>query len=655
MNTPTHVINKLFGFSLGTLLLALSHQAIAQDASFQGLNDLPGGSFFSYALGVSDGGNVVTGVGNSPSGEEAFRWTKEGGMVGLGNTLVGGFMVQAKRVSRDGLVTGGYGNGASGIRAVRWEPNVGTFLIGIPGGGQSDVRGVSADGSALAGYIYSPNGVEAFRWTSAGGMQTLGDLPGGSFKSDATAVSDGGLVVVGSSSDSAAGEVPFRWENGVMEPLAGFPSGHRGAALAVTPDGSVIVGFDSLPGVGSVAFRWTKSGGYVPLVGGTLSQAHGISGDGSVVVGSNTNGAFIWDATHGMRDLQSLLATEYGLSTELNGWSLITAEAISSDGTAIAGYGQNRSGQIEAWMATLPHVANMPPTAVAGFDQNLRVGTTVNLDGRASFDDNTASATLLYSWSFASRPAGSTATLSNATTATPSFVADVAGSYDVQLVVRDQEGLSNAPDHVIISSANLPPTAVATVDFSIVIIGTTAHLSGSASTDPEMNPLTYSWTITAKPSGSTATLVNATTATPSLTPDLEGVYKVTLVVSDFIGPGTPATIQLTATTAVGFAEFQIATASRLISGLVKSQFANPGNQNGILEFLTQALQRLQDGKTAEAIVWLQRSIERSDGCVLRGSPDPLGHVPPAPDWITDCAAQTQVYVLLKNALDALTP
>lgn len=652
MNTPTHVISKLFGFSLGTLLLALSHQAIAQDASFQGLGDLPGGSFFSYALGVSDGGNVVTGVGNSPSGEEAFRWTKEGGMVGLGNSLVGGFMVQAKRVSRDGSVTGGYGNSASGIRSVRWESGVGTFLTGIPGGGQSDVRGVSADGSALTGYIYSLNGVEAFRWTSARGMQTLGDLPGGSFKSDATAVSNGGLVVVGSS-DSAEGEVPFRWKNGVMEALAGFPSGHRGAALAVTPDGSAIVGFDYLPGVATVAFRWTESVGYVTLVGGTQSQAHGISGDGSVVVGSNEDGVFIWDATHGMRDLQSLLATEYGLSTKLNGWRLIAAEAISSDGTAIAGYGQNPSGQIEAWMATLPHVANMPPTAVAGLDQNIRAGTTVSLDGRASFDDNTASATLLYSWSFASHPAGSTATLINATIATPSFVADVAGSYDVQLVVRDQAGLSSAPDHVIISSANLPPTAVATVDFSIVIIGTTAHLSGSASTDPEMNPLTYSWTITAKPSGSTATLVNATMATPSLTPDLEGVYKVTLVVSDFIGSGTPATIQLTATTAVGFAEFQIANASRLISGLATSQITTQGNKTAILNFLSQALLALQQGDTTGAIDKLQKSIERSDGCVLRGNPDPSGSA--GRDWITDCAAQAQVYSLLKNALDALTP
>ena len=71
------------------LALAIS-SLLSHAASFRGLGDLPGGTFLSYAAGVSDGGSVVTGVGTSSSGEEAFRWTPAAGMVGLGNTVAGG-------------------------------------------------------------------------------------------------------------------------------------------------------------------------------------------------------------------------------------------------------------------------------------------------------------------------------------------------------------------------------------------------------------------------------------------------------------------------------------------------------------------------------------------------------------------------------------
>ena len=44
-------------------------------AGMVGLGDLPGGDFSSIAQDVSDDGSVVVGIGNSASGEEAFRWT----------------------------------------------------------------------------------------------------------------------------------------------------------------------------------------------------------------------------------------------------------------------------------------------------------------------------------------------------------------------------------------------------------------------------------------------------------------------------------------------------------------------------------------------------------------------------------------------------
>ena len=50
-----------------------------------GLGDLPGGTFISPAHGVSSDGSVVVGFSNSALGQEAFRWTSGGGMVGLGD------------------------------------------------------------------------------------------------------------------------------------------------------------------------------------------------------------------------------------------------------------------------------------------------------------------------------------------------------------------------------------------------------------------------------------------------------------------------------------------------------------------------------------------------------------------------------------------
>ena len=57
----------------------------------------------------------------------------------------------------------------------------------------------------------------------------------------------------------------------------------------VSDDGSVIVGFSD-SGAGNQAFRWT-SGGMVGLGG---SMARGVSGAGSVVVGSSGNEAYTW-------------------------------------------------------------------------------------------------------------------------------------------------------------------------------------------------------------------------------------------------------------------------------------------------------------------------------------------------------------------------
>ena len=93
---------------------------------------------------------------------------------------------------------------------------------------------------------------------------------------------------------------------------------------------------------------------------------------------------------------------------------------------------------------------NTPPVAVAGVNQGVAVGVMVFLDGSASWDaDNDP---LTYSWALTSRPASSTATLQGAVTRTPSFLADMPGTYVAQLIVND--GFTNSnPSTVTITAS----------------------------------------------------------------------------------------------------------------------------------------------------------------------------------------------------------
>mgnify|MGYP001316459132 CR=1 FL=1 len=180
---------------------------------------------------------------------------------------------------------------------------------------------------------------------------------------------------------------------------------------------------------------------------------------------------------------------------------------------------------------TITAAQNPQPTAIAGPNQDVATGSTVTLDGSGSFDAN--GDTLTYSWAFTSRPDNSTATLSDASTADPTFFADLDGSYVLNLIVND--GLADSdPDKVTITATtpNSPPIADAGADQS-VSTNTTVTLNGSGSSDPDdADSLTYNWTFSSKPIGSTATLSDASAANPTFFADLDGSYVLSLVVND---------------------------------------------------------------------------------------------------------------------------
>ena len=93
---------------------------------------------------------------------------------------------------------------------------------------------------------------------------------------------------------------------------------------------------------------------------------------------------------------------------------------------------------------------NIAPFANAGSNQSITAGSVVVLDGSASADINGDA--LTYQWTLVSTPSASSTTLFGATSSVPSFMADVAGTYVVSLVVRDGALSSTAATVTVVAS-----------------------------------------------------------------------------------------------------------------------------------------------------------------------------------------------------------
>lgn len=128
--------------------------------------------------------------------------------------------------------------------------------------------------------------------------------------------------------------------------------------------------------------------------------------------------------------------------------------------------------------------------ADAGPDQAVEVAATVILDGSASraFDG----APLSYQWMLASRPANSAAVLNDASAVAPTFVADQAGVYTLELVVSNA-GRASAPDSVSITAAqvNHAPT-ISSTPITAATIGSAYSYPVIASDRDAGDTLSYS-------------------------------------------------------------------------------------------------------------------------------------------------------------------
>lgn len=400
--TEDHVVLRYSQPIVAVFFCALVLSPFGVAAEFQGLGDLPGGIYRSSPADVSADGRVVVGHSESREnalgdGREAFVWTPEEGMVGLGFLASNNSNAsQAKAASSDGTVVMGLSRAAGSLanETFLWTSENGLQGIASPDDGpHSSGADLSGDGRIVVGTARgTPRGGDAenevFRWVEDMGHELLGTIPWLSDPTDDVAVqaiSRDGTTIVGTQNDGflkrSLNYESFVWreETGFQRIVNPTPY-HQNFAHAVSDDGAFVTGeIVRMDGdrVLSEAFIWTEEAGLIPLGpyhdGSDTTRAFAISGDGSVAAGEMRNPevgtvAMIWDAYRGPRGLQELLATEFGLVEPLAGWSLVRPTAISQDGLTIVGDGINPDGASEAWRAVLDPLPT--PNLIPG-DANL--------------------------------------------------------------------------------------------------------------------------------------------------------------------------------------------------------------------------------------------------------------------------------------------
>ncbi len=221
----------------------------------------------------------------------------------------------------------------------------GFWLVGMPAGSQSGgVSGLSQDGTVAVGSNFNPGAdrVVGFRWSVAQGRHDFGNEPGMPAWTGVSGCSNDGSVVVGRMYEAFVHpSSAYRLVGNGLPQSLGTGGASASEAFGVSGDGSTVVGWTHGNNGFGQAFRWTQGGGLQGLgflrPNGTRSQAEAISRDGSTIVGYgqaggpfNTYEAFRWTDSGGMEHLAAVPGSLYPDTY---------AHAASADGSIVVGLG----------------------------------------------------------------------------------------------------------------------------------------------------------------------------------------------------------------------------------------------------------------------------------------------------------------------------
>jgi len=176
--------------------------------------------------------------------------------------------------------------------------------------------------------------------------------------------------------------------------------------------------------------------------------------------------------------------------------------------------------------------------ALAGDDRAVLFGESVDLLASHEILSDCASGDISYRWSLEEVPDGSFLDdlAFGQTNDTPApqttFVPDALGTYVISLVAHDSVSES-PPDLLLITATtdNPPPSANAGTG-ATAPLGLLYTFDGTASADPDGEPLTYDWDIASVPDGGDIVLYDEHSANASFVPNIAGTYVFSLRVSD---------------------------------------------------------------------------------------------------------------------------
>lgn len=209
-----------------------------------------------------------------------------------------------------------------------------------------------------------------------------------------------------------------------------------------------------------------------------------------------------------------------------------------------------RATNASGWRADaiLPFVVTPPTHTVAITTQltanpssmlvNAVVDNHVTIDGAGAWSPGSA---YTAQWALTDKPTRSALTQPNAVSATAvSIVPDLVGRYTLQLSVVDPSTAAVVAVHqvhvdvaeapVITTTATVTPVAAVSGPSYLAVVDTEVTLRATGSYDPAGGNLSYEWTLTSRPATSTVR-VESDAPTVGFTPDVDGVYVITLTVS----------------------------------------------------------------------------------------------------------------------------
>jgi probable HAF family extracellular repeat protein len=294
----------------------------------------------SQSYSINDQGDIA-GVAEKSGGiEQAFLWTRAGGMAGLGT--LGGAESAAFAVNNKGHVVGAAQTRSGDWQAFLWRPGSGMTGLGPPGSGWSQALDLNDRGDVLIRSLAPDGSIHALLWNSSDGFKDLGSL--GGTETHGFALNNFGLAV-GLGVTAAGRVLPFSWSQRGIQALPTPPGVARGSAWSVNDRGQIAGELDGTPSLYDNGqwqlIRPAIQTDPVPAKG----CARGVNFKGAVVGYTEFPGfrgqsrAFLYSAGE-LRDLNDVLPANPD-------WQLLQVAASINRHGLIAGFGMKTPGVLQ--------------------------------------------------------------------------------------------------------------------------------------------------------------------------------------------------------------------------------------------------------------------------------------------------------------------